>query len=59
VIDEESLADTCTGMNLHPSEKTRYMGCESGQEKEIMPPEEVGYAVQPDGMKARVAGYNL
>jgi hypothetical protein len=46
-------------MDLYAGQKARYMGCESGQEKEIMPPEEVRYAMQPDGMKARVAGYYL
>jgi hypothetical protein len=59
VVDEESLADACTGMDLDAGQEARYVGCEPGQEKEIVPPEEVGYAVQPDGMKAWIAGYYL
>jgi hypothetical protein len=50
MVNEKSSSDLCPRMNFNSGEKTIYVGDESAQKAEIVGPEVVGYAVQPDGM---------
>ena len=56
MVDEETLADFCSGVNLHAGQEASDVGAEPCEKKEIMSPEEVRDPVHPDGMQARIAG---
>jgi hypothetical protein len=59
VVDEKPAAYFSAWVYFYSCKEAGYMGGEAGKEKEPVHPEKVGYPVHPDGMQARIAGYDL
>ena len=59
VVDDHPAADNGTGMDLDPREEAADVGDEPGPELEVMGPEPVRPAVEPEGMEPRVAEEDL
>src|SRR4030043_254745 len=59
MVDEESPADFCTGMDLNSCEPTAEMGNQTGSCKPSPLIEGMGNTVEPNGMEARITEKNF
>ena len=47
MVDEESPADAGSRVNLDPGQEAAEMGEQPAEEAEPMPPQEIGYPMEP------------
>ncbi len=59
VIDEKLAADLRSGMDFNPGQEPADVRYETPKEKKLVTPEPVGDAVDPEGMKSRIAEDDL
>jgi hypothetical protein len=59
MVDKESPADFCTGMDLNSREPPAKMGNQACGRKPFLSIEEMGNAVEPDRMEARITEKNF
>jgi len=59
MIDEEALANTCSGVNLDPGGKATKLGEQATEKAKLVPPQEMGHTMQPQGMETWIAGDDL
>src|SRR5215217_1585175 len=51
MVDEDTLADSGSGVNLDPGDRSIQLGQQAGGKKETCAPQPVRYAVQRDGVE--------
>jgi len=59
VVNKEPSANCGSGVNFDAGQEAVDVGQETSQESQIVSPQEVGGAVKPEGMEARIAENNL
>jgi hypothetical protein len=59
VVDEETPADASSGMDLDPSGEATQVREQATEKAELMPPQEMGQAMKPQGMKSWITKEDL
>src|SRR5271157_2548977 len=59
MIDEEAAADDGAGVNFNSRQEARHLREPAGEQKEVVIPEPVIDAMEPDGVQARVTEIDL
>jgi hypothetical protein len=59
VINEEPATYLCPWVDLDPGQKAIDVGEKAAQEKKLVLPQKVGYAMQPESVQARIAADHL
>jgi hypothetical protein len=55
MIDEETSANACSRVNLDPGSEATELGEQATKKAKPVAPQEMGHAMQPQGVETRIA----